>query len=106
MRNYWLNRAYAIIENELVLVKNSPETKNWYDKMPNVIPVIFPDRKQPNSPSEFGPRVGIAHHLRYTKHGIEAVMKLPRKYHRLDYYVLHDKVNMPSDPFWVIVYKQ
>jgi len=105
MINYWLIRSESIIENELVLVRNSPETKNWYDKMPNVIPVIFPDKRQPTCPSEFGPKVGIAHHLRYTRHGIEGILKAPRKYHRLNYYVLHDKLNQPSDPFWVILFK-
>lgn len=103
--NYWLNRADAILEQELVLVKSSTETKNWFDRMPSVLPVIFPEVKQPARPSEFGPKVGIAHHLRYTRFGIEAVLKAPRKYHRLNYYVLHDKNNQPSDPFWVILYK-
>ena len=105
MINYWLNRAAAIMEQELVLVKSSPETKNWYDKMPSTLPVIYPEVKQPASPSEFGPKVGIAYHLKYTRFGIEAVLKAPRKYHRMSYYVLHDKINMPSDPFWVIIYK-
>jgi hypothetical protein len=105
MRNYWLNRAETILEQEVVLVKNSTETKNWFNKMPHVLPVIYPEIKQPTCPAEFGPKVGIAHHLRYTRFGIEAVLKAPRKYHRLNYYVLHDKINMPSDPFWVILYK-
>ncbi len=105
MMNYWLNRADAILEQELVLVKSSTETKNWFNKMPVVLPVIYPEVKQPACPSEFGPKVGIAHHLRYTRFGIEAVLKAPRKYHRLDYYVLHDKINMPHDPFWVVLYK-
>ncbi len=105
MINYWLDRAAAILERELILVKSSPETKNWFERMPSVLPVILPEVKQPACPSEFGPKVGIAHHLRYTRFGIEAVLKAPRKYHRLQYYVLHDKVNMPSDPFWVILFK-
>lgn len=105
MINYWLDRAATVVERELILVKSSPETKNWYDRMPSVIPVIYPEKKQPSFPSEFGPRVGLAHHLRYTRHGIEAVLKAPRKFHRLNYYVLHDKINQPSDPFWVILYK-
>lgn len=104
MMNYWLNRAATILEQELILVKVSPETKMWYDKMPSVIPVIFPEKKQPTVPSEFGPKVGIAYRLHYTRFGIEAVLKAPRKYHRMSYYVLHDKVNCPSDPFWVILY--
>lgn len=105
MINYWLHRADAVIENELILVKQTPDTKNWYDRMPNILPVIYPEMKQPASPSDFGPKVGIAHHLRYTRYGIEGVLKAPRKYHRLNYYVLHDKVNMPSDPFWLILFK-
>jgi len=105
MMNYWLNRGEAILEQELVLVKSSSETKAWFNKMPNVLPVIFPERKQPACPSEFGPKVGIAHHLRYSNFGIEAVLKAPRKFHRLNFYVLHDKINQPSDPFWVILYK-
>ncbi len=103
--NYWLDRAAAIMEQELLLVKNSPNTKNWFDKMPGTLPVIYPQIKQPSVPSEFGPKVGIAHHLRYSRHGIEAVLKAPRKYHRLNYYVLYDNINMPADPFWVIVFK-
>lgn len=105
MINYWLDRASVIMERELVLVKSSSETKNWYDRMPSVIPVIFPNTKQPMSPSEFGPKIGIAHHLRFSRHGIEGVLKAPRKYHRFSYYVLHDKVNQPTDPFWVILFK-
>lgn len=105
MMNYWLNRAAAILEQELILVRGSSETKNWFDRMPNVLPVIYPEKKQPAVPSEFGPKVGIVYHLHYTSFGIEAVLKAPRKYHRMNYYVLHDKINMPSDPFWVILYK-
>ena len=105
MINYWLQRSDTIIEKELILVKQTTETKNWYDRMPNVTPVIFPDKKQPNSPSEFGPKVGFAHHLRYTKYGIEGVLKTSRKYHRLNYYVLHDKINQPASPFWIILFK-
>jgi len=105
MRNYWLERALAMVEKEVVLVKNAPETKNWYDRMPTVLPVIWPDKKQPSIPSEFSPKVGVAHHLRYTRFGIEAVLKTPKKYHQFAYYVLHDKVNQPIDPFWVILYK-
>jgi hypothetical protein len=105
MTNYWLDRAEAIMERELIIVKSSPETKNWYNRMPSVIPIIYPDKKQPTYPSEFGPKVGIAHHLRYNNHGIEAVMKAPRKYHRLNCYVLYDQVNQPADPFWIILFR-
>ncbi len=105
MNNYWLERAYTIIEKEVVLVKNTPETKGWYDRMPTVLSVIYPDRKQPRYPAEFAPKVGIAHHLRYTRYGIEGVLKMPRLYHRLNLYVLHDKIAQPKEPFWVILHK-
>lgn len=105
MINYWLERANSLLEKEVVLVKNSTETRNWYDRMPNIIPIFYPIKKQPTSPTEFEPKVGIANHLRYTKFGIEAVLKMPRKYHRLAYYVLYDNINRPIDPFCVILYR-
>jgi hypothetical protein len=105
MTNYWLERAYETMENEVVLVKNTPETKGWYDRMPSILPVIIPAVKQPRYPAEFTPKVGIVHHLRYTRFGIEGVLKMGRKYHRMNLYVLHDKTNQPYEPFWVILYK-
>lgn len=104
MTNFWLERASAIVEREVVIVKNALETKSWYDKMPNILSIFYPIKKQPTSPLEFEPKVGIANHLRYTKYGIEAVLKMPRKYHRLNYYVLYDNINRPIDPFCVILY--
>lgn len=71
--------------------------------MPILLPAIFPEKK-PQKITDFAPKVGIAHHLRLTRHGIEAVIKSPRKYHRMNFYVLHDKINCPSDPFWVVFY--
>jgi hypothetical protein len=106
MTNYWLERGLVIVEREMILVKAAPETKGWYDKMPTVLPIIVPERKQPRYPSEFTPKVGVAHHLRYTRFGIEGVVKMPRKYHRMKLYVLHDKIAQPSEPFWVVVYKK
>lgn len=104
MVNYWLDIADRLIEKEVILVKNSSETKNWYDKMPNVLSVIYPDA-QPKRPDAFNPKVGIAHHLRYTRFGIEGVLKIPKKLHKLSYYVLHDMINQPYEPFWVVIFK-
>ena len=106
MINFWLARAATIVEREVILVKNTSDTKAWYDKMPNTLPIIYPSKKQPTNPSEFGPKVGMVHHLRHTRFGIEGVFKAPRKYHRMQYYVLHDKINYPSSPFWVIIYNE
>ncbi len=104
MINYWLDVANKLIEKEVLLVKNSIETKNWYDRMPTIISVIFPDSK-PKRQDSFYPKVGIAHHLRYSRLGIEGVLKIPKKLHKLPYYVLHDYTNQPYEPFWVVIYK-
>lgn len=105
MNNYWLALSEKIVEKEVLLVKNGPDTRRWYDEMPLILSIIFPIRKQPLNALEFGPKVGIAHHLRYTRLGIEAVLKMPKKYYRFEYYVLKDKVNQPADPFWVVLFK-
>jgi hypothetical protein len=105
MVNYWIDRAIEPIEKELILVKNAKETKHWYDRMPSLVPVMFTAQQKLKRPEDFGPKVGLAHHLRLTKFGIEAVIKAPRKYHRLPFYVIHDKVNQPETPFWVVFYK-
>ena len=105
MINFWIARSMDMMEREVVLVKSAPETKGWYDKMPSVISVICPEKQRPRYPAEFAPKVGMAHQLRYTRFGIEGVVKMPRKYHRMKLYVLHDKIAQPSEPFWVILYK-
>jgi hypothetical protein len=104
MVNHWLDLANRPIEKEVILVKNSSETKGWYARMPSALSVIFPD-EQPKRPDAFCPKIGIAHHLRYTRFGIEGVLKMPKKFHKLSYYVLHDRINQPYEPFWVVVYK-
>lgn len=104
MKNKWLDRANLMTEKEVILVRNSSETKNWYDKMPVILSVIYPESR-PNRPDAFCPKVGLAHHLRYTRFGIEGVLKLPNKMQRLQFYVLHDRINQPHEPFWVILYK-
>jgi hypothetical protein len=103
MINYWIERAEEIIEKEVVLVKNSGETRMWFDKMFSSLPIIYPNKK-PSRPDEFTPRIGSAKHLKLTRFGIEAVLKTHRKYQRLNFYVLHDKINQPHEPFWVIFY--
>lgn len=47
MINHWLHRAETILEQELILVRSSAETKNWFDRMPHVLPIIYPEVKQP-----------------------------------------------------------
>jgi hypothetical protein len=105
MNNYWLDRSLQIVEKEVILVKNSKETKMWYNKMSIVIPIIAPDNK-PHQPEDFHPKVGVAHNLKLGRHGIEAVLKTPRKYQRFSFYVLHDKINQPLEPFWVVLFCQ
>jgi hypothetical protein len=105
MRNYWLERALMPIENEVLLVKQSHETTYWYEKMSSLIPVMFTDKKNLRRPEDYGPKLGLAHHIKLTRFGIEAILKAPRKYHRYPYYVIHDKINVPNDPFWIVFYR-
>lgn len=104
MINYWIHRAEEITEKEVILVKNSGETRMWFDKMFSSIPIIYPSKK-PSKVEDFTPRIGTAHHLKLSRFGIEAVLKSPRKFQRLNFYVLHDKINHPNEPFWVVFYK-
>jgi hypothetical protein len=99
--NYWLDRAMAVVENEVILVKQSSTTQGWFDKMPPTIPAIYPGKKYLGY-SDFSPKIGLAHHLRLTRWGIEGVLKVPRKFHRYPFYVLYDKVQQPNEPFWVV----
>jgi len=101
MKNYWIDRSMAIIEEELILVKSTPTTQAWYDRMPKQIPAIYPDRITPTI-SAFGPQIGIAHHMRLSKWGIEGVLKIPRKFFRMSFYVLYEKNQNPNQPFWVV----
>lgn len=103
MINYWIERAEAIIEKEVILVKSSGETRMWFDRMPPTLPIIYTNTK-PTKPNEFTPKIGIAHHIKLTRFGIEAVLKSQRRYNRLNFYVIHDKINQPKEPFWVIFY--
>lgn len=105
MMNHWLNRALEIIEVEKIILKQGHQSQNWYNKMPKIIPAICPDVLQPKSPEEFQPQVGLVHHLRLTKFGIEGVLKAPRKYHRYLSYILYDSKNKPNNPFWLILHK-
>jgi hypothetical protein len=105
MINYWLDRALVPVENELILVKPSPTTQSWYEKMPSIIPACCPDVKIIIDSEDYGQKVGHAHHLRFTKFGIEGVLKAPRKYHRYSFYVLYNNVLQPKDPFWIVFHK-
>ena len=95
----------ALTENEIILVKPSPQTQAWFDKMPPIIPACHPGCKLINGHGDYGPKVGQAHHLRMTKFGIEGVLKTNRKYHRYRFYVLYNKVFQPAEPFWIIFHK-
>lgn len=104
--NYWLDRSMATIEREVILVKPSPQTQAWFDKMPSILPACCPSSKTISSFSDYGIKIGQAHHLRYTKFGIEGVLKIARKYHRYHFYVLYNKTLQPNDPFWIVFHKE
>jgi len=105
MINFWIERSSKVLENEILLVRNSPSTKDWFNKMPSRISAIYPARKKLRHPTHFKPIVGFAHHMRLTRFGIEGVFHAPRKYHRYAFYVLHDKINHPGEPFWLVLHK-
>ncbi len=103
--NYWLDRSMAIVEKETILVKPSPNTQAWFDKMPSIIPACCPLTKIIGSPQDYGPKIGHAHHLRMTKFGIEGVLKASRKYHRYSFYVFYNAVFQPTEPFWIVFHR-
>jgi hypothetical protein len=103
--NYWLDRSMATMEKELILVKQSPNTQAWFNKMPSIIPACCPLSKTIKSAEEYGPKVGQAHHLRMTKYGIEGVLKAARKYHRYSFYVFYNSVFKPNEPFWIVFHR-
>lgn len=104
MKNFWIDRAMAIIETEILLVKQSAKTKKWFDLMPAKIPVICPEVKKLTRPEHFLPQIGNVHHIRLTKLGIEAVLKIPKKYRKYSLYVLYDNNIKPNEPFWVVLH--
>lgn len=105
MINYWLDRSMALLEEEVLLVKSSPNLKKWFDKMPKALPACYSEVQVINDEEDYGPKVGLAHHLKLTKFGVEGVLKVARKYHRLERYVYYNANLRPKDPFWVVIHK-
>ncbi len=102
MENYWIQRSLTIVESEVILVKASPTTREWFDRMPRYLTAICPDL----IPVEFfGPKIGHAYHIRLTKWGIEGILKAPRKFHRYQLFVLFDNAKQPQEPFWLVLHK-
>jgi hypothetical protein len=102
--NYWIKRALEVTENEVLLVKASPTTQDWFRKLPNRISVIYPETKLA-APEDFGPRVGVAYGFRLTKFGIEGIIRAAKKFQRYQSYIYFDENNQPKEPFWVIIHK-
>ena len=106
--NYWLERSNMIIEKEVILVKPSHMNKAWLiyavHTMPSIIPAACPAVRYIHKAEDFGEKIGTAHHLRMTKFGIEAIIKVARRYLRYNYYVLKSNL-IPFEPFWVIFHK-
>ena len=89
MKNFWIERALEVVETEMLLVKVNTNTKTWFNKMPSRIPAICPSTPLKTS-EDYTPTVGYAAHLRVSRFVIEGVLRAPRKYHRLKYYVIYD----------------
>lgn len=105
MINHWIEQANAITENEVILVKQSPGTDEWFRRMPSRLAAICPLEKKLTKPEDFSPKVGYAYYLKLSKWGIEGVLHMPKKYHRYSFHVLYDKANHPQEPFWIIINK-
>lgn len=103
--NYWVAKSLEIIENERVVLKQTSDAGTWYNRMPKIIPAICPEVSQLKTLEDYGPKVGYIHYIRFTKFGIEAVLKAPRKYHRYNSYVLFNANIKPSEPFWLVLHK-
>jgi hypothetical protein len=105
MLNHWLILANAVLENEILLLKDNLITRSWYMKMPTTIPAICPDVEVLSEKNHFAPQVGIVHHMRLTRLGIEAILKAPRKYHRMQHDVFYDTRFTEGMPFWMVLRK-
>jgi hypothetical protein len=103
MINHWLNLANTILENEMLLLADNSVTRNWYFKMPATIPAICPDMEILSEPSHFTPQIGIVHHMRLTKLGVEGVLKAPKKYHKMAHEVYFDQRFTSDIQFWMVL---
>lgn len=102
MGNFWINRITELYEKETVLVKPHPSLSIWYNQMSESLPIIAPV-KQPVQASEYVPIVGRCHHMRISKWGLEGVLKMPRKFHKYEHYMIFSQKVMPQEPFWVVI---
>jgi hypothetical protein len=73
MLNYWLALANVVLENEFLLLADNQITRSWYMKMPTTIPAICPEFEILSAKHHFAPQVGVVHHMRLTRLGIEAI---------------------------------
>jgi hypothetical protein len=103
MLNYWLNLANAVLENEFLLLTDNQVTRSWYMKMPPTIPAICPEFEILSEKNHFSPQVGVVHHMRLTRLGVEAILKAPKKYHRMKHEVFYDTRFTEGTPFWVVL---
>lgn len=106
MINYWVKRASEILERELLLVKQTDKTKDWFNLMPNKIKAIIGLKNYIISEEDFTSVIGHVHHLRYTRLGIEGVLETSRRFQRYNHLVYYNKKLMPHDPFWLILSKK
>ena len=99
MKNYWIERATQIIENEVRLMGPSKVADQWFAMMGPRIPTWY---FEPDLDIE-GFQVGWTHSIRLTRLGIEGVIRAARKYQRYDHNLCYRQESNPDDRFWVVL---
>jgi hypothetical protein len=98
MKNYWIERATQIVDNEVQLMAPSATADKWFAIMGPRLPTWY------FAPDIQGFQVGWTHHIRLTRLGIEGVIRVARKYHRLEHKLcFHEQEVNPDDQFWVVM---
>lgn len=102
MTNFWLERANAVTENEVLVLESSQQALRHFDDMGGTLPVIVAGGWPPLR-EDYQTLVGNVHHLRYTKFGIEGILKTRAKYHRRRFRLMDNPDVHPKRRFWVVV---
>jgi hypothetical protein len=97
MKNFWIERATQIIEEEVQLLEPSSKASQWFAIMGPRLPTYYFEPEIP------GIQVGWTHSIRLTRLGIEGVIRAARKYHRYNHRLHYHQEAHPDDQFWVVL---
>lgn len=105
--NFWLEKAYSIYENEVLLAKpGSDDLSRWYILMPNKIPVIYTEKKPiVLSEQDVNNVIGYVYYIRITKYGLEGILRTAKRYHRYHLFLTYHPASY-QDPFYVVIHKK